>query len=165
MKRHTAEALAKAHDMAGNKLRQKFKRHGIQPDRNGKYTEADYLKAKEMGAAMDKAALSGKVAEAEKAATGQPMQSPATLTYMKLQRQVKKLDIEIQMAQVDLDSALGKSVSMEKHKETVLAVQSLMISWYDQIIESIATKRKDAELLKELRAERDRISIAIMEVS
>lgn len=165
MKRYSATALAKEKGVATKNLLKSFNAHGIQPDKDGKWTEADYLRAKEMGAAMDKAKLSTKMTEAERSATGQPMQSPATLTYLKLQRQVKKLDIEIQMAQVELDNALGKSVSLEKHKETVLAVQRLMISWFDQIVEAIATKRKDAQLLDDLRKERDRVSTGILEIT
>jgi len=162
MTRYTANALAKKHGIARNNLIKSFTRHGIKPDRNGKYTEADYLKAKQMGAAMDKSKLAE---QAEKVADqiNPSMPSPSTLTYAKLQRQIKKLDIEIQMSQVDLDTALGKSVSMDKYKADVLAVQSLMIAWVDQIIEGVATKRKDAKLLAMLRKERDRVSAAIME--
>ena len=164
MTRYTANALAVKHGIPANKLRLKFQRHGIKPDRNGKYTEADYQKAVAMGAAMDKAKLSEKVVEAEKAATGQPLQSPATLTYMKLQRQVKKLDIEIQMAQCELDTELGKTIPIDKHKEILQGVVAMMQSWWDKASEAAATKIKDATVLKHLREARDRANDDIMAI-
>jgi hypothetical protein len=163
MKHYSATALAKLHGIAPKNLLKSFQRHGIKPDRNGKFTDADYLKAKQMGAAMDKSKLAEqaeKMAE-QPAASGMP--SPATLTYARLQRQIKKLDIDIAMAQVELDGALGKAVPVEKYKADVVAVQSLMIAWVDQIIEAISTKRKDAELMAFLRKERDRVCTAIVE--
>ena len=173
MKRYTVTALAKLHGIAHNNLKKSFDRHGIRPDKDGKYTEADYLKAKQMGAAMDKSKISKQVqelagdgegdAESEgRRAPGKASPSPATLTYFKLQRQVKKLDIEIQMAQCELDAMLGKSILMEKHNEIVKAVQGPMISWWNNAIENIATRRKDAKLLKELRNARDRASAEIL---
>ena len=161
MKRYSATALAKEKGIAPKNLLRSFERHGIKPDKNGKWTEADYLKAKEMGAAMDKAKLSAKAETAQGA--NAPAGTGAALSYMKLQRQIKRLDIDIQLAQVELDTALGKSVSMDKYKADVTAVQSLMIAWVDQIIEAISTKRKDAELMAFLRKERDRVCTAIVE--
>ena len=164
MKRYTVSALAKIHGIAPKNLKKSFDRHGIKPDRSGKYTEADYLTAKEMGAAMDKQSLSAKMAEAEKAAEGKPSHSAATLTYMKMQRQIKRLDIDIQLAQVELDTALGKSILLEKHKEQVQAVVRLMLTWWDQAAEAAATKIKDASVLEALRHARDRASRDILEL-
>jgi len=164
MKRYSATALAKEKGIAPKNLLKSFERHGIKPDRNGKWTEADYLKAKEMGAAMDKRNLSAKMAEAEKAAENKPAHSAATLTYMKMQRQIKRLDIDIQLAQVGLDAALGKSILLEKHKEQVQAVVRLMLTWWDQAAEAAATKIKDASVLEALRNARDRASREILEL-
>lgn len=164
MTRHTINALAVKHGIAPKNLAKKFKAHGIKPDRNGKYTEADYQQAVAMGAAMDKAKLSAKAADAEKAATGQPLQSPATLTYMKLQRQVKKLDIEIQMAQCELDTELGKSIPVDKHKEILQGVVAMMQSWWDKASEAAATKIKDATVLKHLREARERANDDIVAI-
>lgn len=166
MKRYSIRELAK---LKGEKshvnLNKSFKRHGILPDANGKFTEADYAKQKEMGAAMDKAKLSAKLADAETEAQGKPSQSAATLTYMKLQRQVKKLDIEVQKAQVELDEMLGKTVKLEEHKDKIIAVQHLMVAWFGQIVDAIATQRKDPELLEYLKKERDRVSSEILEIA
>ena len=164
MKRYTVRALAA---LKGEKshvnLGKSFARHGIKPDENGKYTEADYARQKEMGQAMDKSKLSARLAEAGREAEGKPLQSPATLTYMKLQRQVKKLDIEIQMSQVDLDTALGKNVPLETHKQEIQAVAALMLSWWEKASENAATKIKDETVLNALREAGDRARLEILE--
>jgi hypothetical protein len=117
-----------------------------------------------MGAAMDKAKLAE---QAERMADqiNPSLPSPSTLTYAKLQRQIKKLDIEIQMSQVELDAALGKSIPLDQHREQVRAVVNLMLTWWDQASEAAATKIKDASVLDELRKARERASRDILEVS
>jgi hypothetical protein len=153
MKRYSATALAKEKGIAPKNLLKSFQRHGIKPDRNGKWTEADYLMAKQMGAAMDKTKISE---QAEKIADqiNPSLPSPSTLTYAKLQRQVKKLDIEIQMAQVELDTALGKTIAIDKHREIMNGVCQMMQSWWDKASEAAATKIKDATVLNHLREAR-----------
>jgi len=67
-----------------------------------------------MGAAMDKAKLGAEVEKAAREAEGQPLHSPATLTYMRLQRQVKKLDVEIKQAELEYQKELGTMIEREK---------------------------------------------------
>jgi len=163
MKRYSATALAKEKGIATKNLLKSFRAHGIKPDKDGKWTEADYLRAKQMGAAMDKSKLAE---QAEKVAEqiNPSLPSPSTLTYAKLQRQVKKLDIEIQMAQVELDNVLGKTIAVEKHKEILQGVVAMSQSWWDKASEAAATKVKDAAVLKHLREARARANDEIMEV-
>jgi hypothetical protein len=163
MTRYTTNALAKKYGIPANKLRLKFQRHGIRPDKNGKFTDADYLKAKQMGAAMDKSKLAEQ-AEDLAPQVNPSMPSASTLTYARLQRQIKKLDIDIQMAQVELDEALGKSVPIDKHKETLQGVVAMMQSWWDKASEAAATKIKDATVLKHLREARERANDEIMAI-
>ena len=163
MKRYSATALAKLHGIAPKNLLKSFQRHGIKPDKSGKWTEADYLKAKQMGAAMDKSKLAEQ-AERMAEQINPALPSPATLTYAKLQRQVKKLDIEIQMAQVELDEALGKTIPIDKHKEILQGVVAMMQSWWDKASEAAATKIKDATVLKHLREARERANDEIMAI-
>jgi len=85
MTRYTTNALAKKHGIAPNNLKKSFDRHGIRPDKNGKYTEADYLRAKQMGAAMDKSKLAEQ-AEDLAPQVNPSMPSASTLTYARLQR-------------------------------------------------------------------------------
>jgi hypothetical protein len=155
MKRYSATALAKEKGIAPKNLLKSFDRHGIRPDRNGKYTEADYFKAKQIGAAMDKNKLTEK-AEEVREQINPAMPSASTLTYARLQRQIKKLDIDIALAQVELDEALGKSIPLDKHKETLQGVVAMMQSWWDKASEAAATKIKDATVLKHLREARER---------
>jgi len=111
MKRYSASELAKMHGMNQPKnLLKSFRAHGIRPDANGKWTKADYYKAKEMGALMDKSKLSE---QAERAANA-PSGTGATLTYMRLQRQVKKLDVEIKQAELEYQKELDTVIEREK---------------------------------------------------
>ena len=163
MTRYTTNALAKKHGIAPNNLKKSFDRHGIRPDKNGKYTEADYLRAKQMGAAMDKNKLKEQ-AEDMQGQVNPSMPSASTLTYARLHRQIKKLDIDIAMAQVELDEALGKSVPIDKHKEALQGVVAMMQSWWDKASEAAATKIKDATVLKHLREARERANDDIMAI-
>ena len=67
----------------------------------------------------------------------------------KLMREIKLLDIEI-------DNALGKTISVDRHKEILLGVVSMMQSWWDKASDASATKIKDASVLKHLRESRAR---------
>ena len=75
----------------------------------------------------------------------------------KLLREIKLLDIEI-------DERLGKTIPIEKHKETLQGVVAMMQSWWDKASEAAATKIKDATVLKHLREARERANDETMAV-
>ncbi len=154
MKRLKTSEIAKQHGITLAAVRKKMARHGYQQDAAGTYDYAEYLKAEAAGMQADKAVAARQLAQAG---------DGETLQAQLLRRKIALLDIDIQTAQAKLDEITGNTVTLEHHKAELLAVQNLMLTWWDQASEAAATKIKDASVLAHLREARDRASVAISE--
>lgn len=152
--RLTATELGRKYEVTEGAVRAKMKAHGYKADAKKKYSETEFLLAREAGAQMDKAAASAQLASVD----GESLQAKL------LRRKIKLADIEIETMQAKLDELLNRVVPIEKHKEQIIAVQNLMLVWWDKASENAATKVKDAGVLAELRAAKERALIEIKEV-
>ena len=153
----SAAALGRKYNIGRANIIRKMERHGFKSNAKKQWREEDYIKAQAMGMEMDKRNLQDKVDDT-------PAGPRPSLTHLKLQRQVKRLDVEIKIAEAKLDEMMGKVVSVDRYKEQVQAVARLMLTWWDQAAEAAATKIKDASVLEELRNARDRASRDILEL-
>jgi len=153
MPRLTASEIGEKHGISGPAVAKKMARHGYRQDSKKRYDYEEYLRADASGKQADKAEAAKQLA-----ATG-----GETLQAQLLRRKISLLDIDIQTAQAKLDEITGNTVTLEYHKGELLAVQNLMLTWWDQAAEAAATKVKDASVLKHLRGARDVASVAIYE--
>jgi hypothetical protein len=149
-KAKTAKELSLEHNISVVAVHKKMKRHGYTLNQNGKYRESDFLAAQASGAQADKSTAAKQLADLDAEGAGETLQAQL------LRRKVKLLDVDILTAQAKLDEILGKSIPLDKHKETLQGVVAMMQSWWDKASEAAATKIKDATVLKHLREARER---------
>ena len=151
----TAKELSEKYGVSSQAVNKMMLRHGYTRDKQKRYKESEYLKAKAAGAQLDKRGLAVKLADAEQA--GESLQA------QKLRRQIQLLDVDIQMAEAKLAEMTNRVIEVEKHKEHCEAIARLMLTWWDQAAENAATKVKDAEVLNELRRAGERARQEILD--
>jgi hypothetical protein len=151
----TAKQLGDKYGVSQQSVNKMMGRHGYQRDKQKRYKESEYLKAKAAGAQLDKRGLAAQLADAEHA--GESLQA------QKLRRQIQLLDVDIQMAEAKLAEMTNRVIEVEKHKEHCEAIARLMLTWWDQAAENAATKVKDAEVLNELRRAGERARQEILD--
>ena len=153
----TAKQLGDKYGVSHQSVTRSMTRHGYQRDKQKRYKESEYLKAKAAGAQLDKRGLSAQLADAEAESGGESLQA------QKLRRQIQLLDVDIQMAEAKLAEMTNRVIEVEKHKEHCEAIARLMLTWWDQAAENAATKVKDAEVLNELRRAGERARQEILD--
>jgi len=156
--RLTAKQLGDKYGISQQAVDKKMARHGYKRDSQKKYSESDFLAAQASGAQADKSTAAKQLAELDAEGAGETLQAQL------LRRKIKLLDVDILTAQAKLDDTLGKSVPIDKHKETLQGVVAMMQSWWDKASEAAATKIKDATVLKHLREARERANDEIMAI-
>lgn len=94
----------------------------------------------------------------------------ADLKRAKLEKQIRLLTAQAARAEHEAESARLRVavesdavVTVEHFREQVLAVQSLCLSLWESAATAAATKRKDAQLLGDLRAAMDDAKIRLLE--
>ena len=154
----TPSELGKKYGHPPQVITRKMKRHGYKPDEKNRYRESDFLAAQASGAQADKSTAAKMLADLDAEGAGETLQAQL------LRRKIKLLDVDILTATAKLDEITGKSILLEKHKETLQGVVAMMQSWWDKASEAAATKIKDATVLKHLREARARANDEIMAI-
>jgi hypothetical protein len=154
----TAGELAEKYGITPHAVSKKMARHGFKQDSKKRYRESDFLAAQASGAQADKSTAAKMLADLDAEGAGETLQAQL------LRRKIKLLDVDILTATAKLDEITGKSISLEKHKETLQGVVAMMQSWWDKASEAAATKIKDATVLKHLREARARANDEIMAI-
>jgi hypothetical protein len=154
----TAKELGDKYGISHQSVVKKMTRHGYQRDGRKRYSEQDFLKAQASGAQADKSTAAKMLADLDAEGAGETLQAQL------LRRKIKLLDVDILTAQAKLDEILGKSVPIDKHKETLQGVVAMMQSWWDKASEAAATKIKDATVLRHLREARERANDDIVAI-
>jgi predicted nucleic acid-binding Zn-ribbon protein len=145
-RRASARQLAEMTGRTRQAVEKSLKRHRVERASDGTYDLAAALAALATGAARDKAKL---------AAKGCADGDGLTLSQRKTAKQIERLNVDIKIAEAKLAEIKGLLVPVDQHRTVILDMQALLLWWWDQATEAIATKRKDARLMDELREARE----------
>jgi DNA-binding MarR family transcriptional regulator len=145
----TASELAEKYGITPHAVIKKMARHGFKYDAQKRYKESDFLAAQASGAQADKSTAAKQLADLDAEGAGETLQAQL------LRRKIKLLDVDILTAQAKLDELRGRYVSVDEHLEKLTGVVAQIRVFWDKAAEAVATKRKDPELLRQLRQARD----------
>lgn len=156
--------IAKLTGVSLPNVRRMMDRHGYAPDKQGRYLETQVHSARQSGIGMDKAKNAAKVTRAVGPGwkiDDQENDSPAVLL---LKRKIKRADIDIKRAQLDLDKAAGLVVELETARQWYDGIGNLFNGRMERFAETMAARRpNDAELSEEIRRAWDEVKAELAE--
>jgi predicted DNA-binding transcriptional regulator AlpA len=86
------------------------------------------------------------------------------LKAVKIQKQIDRLDRDIQKADLDIAKKRGELISVEEHNQELADLSAIFCSVYDQDVDDVANLLKDARLLKRFKERRHSVRTRLIEL-
>jgi hypothetical protein len=142
--------LSKKYGIAHKNVDKAMERHGYKKNKDGKYREDQFLKARAAGVEMDKnRKISASGIDPDSEDDGQP------LSVQIMKRKIQKMDWEIRGLKAEYEKMTGELIPRETYRKALADVVNVSLSVIDLWIGNISAKRADAGLLDDLRKCRD----------
>ena len=128
----TITELGRHFNVARQTIEQCIKRHSVKPVSPGRYSTVDVAEARARGKEMDKAAKAS-----------EPRPRVGSLQDTKLQRQIDKLEVEIEAARNALRKELGELASVQELSNWFVGILSEISQAVDTWQQAEQTKRPE----------------------